>query len=74
MVGQTDSKLSQWRRSQGWRTLAEVADLTGLSESLLSRLERRERDVLPSTKVQMARRLRARVADLFEAEQPEEVA
>jgi transcriptional regulator with XRE-family HTH domain len=59
------TRLRSWRRRRGL-TLLEVADLTGLSVPMLSRLERGERRVRPETKVRIARRLGVRIADLFE--------
>lgn len=61
------SKLRQWRIDNGL-LLEEVADLTGLSPSMLSRVERGERDMAPLTRVRFARRLDVRVADLFEVD------
>lgn len=57
-----------WRVDQGL-TLDEVADLTGLSASVLSRCERGLRDLRPSTKVRVARRLGCRVRDLFQVDE-----
>lgn len=58
--------LREWRERQGW-TLADVSGLTGLSKSYLSLVERGLREPPPPTKVQIARRLGATVADLFPA-------
>jgi transcriptional regulator with XRE-family HTH domain len=60
----------KWPRLRSWRieaelTLEEVADLTGLSLSFLSLLERGKRQARPATKVAMARRLGVPVRDLF---------
>jgi transcriptional regulator with XRE-family HTH domain len=46
-----------------------MADLTGLSKSMLSRVERGERELAPMTKVRVARRLGVRVSDLFTVEE-----
>lgn len=68
------SRLRAWRTERGL-TLQEVADLTGLSESMVSRAERAERRFNPMTKVLIARRLGVDVADIFEVEEiVEEVA
>jgi transcriptional regulator with XRE-family HTH domain len=61
------TKFAQWRTEEGL-TVVEVADLTGLSPSMISRLERGQRGLRPRTKVLVARRLAARVRDLFSAE------
>lgn len=62
-----------WRTGEGL-TLDEVADLTGLSKSYVSRIERGERQPTPHTKVLIARRLGVEVRDLFEVDQLEGVA
>jgi transcriptional regulator with XRE-family HTH domain len=62
------SKLFRWRADAGL-TLEEVSDLTGLSVAMLSRVERRKRQMRPETKVRMARRLGVPVRDLFEVEE-----
>lgn len=61
------SKLRLWRLRQGL-TLREVADLTGLSTSMLSLVERDERNLAPMTKVRVARCLGVPVSELFEPE------
>ena len=62
-----DSRLRQWRVDNGL-SLQELSDLTGLSVSGLSRLERGERQPRPLTRVKIARRLGVTVAELFEVE------
>lgn len=62
------NRLRVWRVDQGL-TLEEVADLTGLSVSMLSRVERGERQLAPLTRVHIARRLGVAVRDLFEVEE-----
>lgn len=62
------TKIHAWRLEQGW-TLAEMSGVTGLSESMMSRLERGERRCAPATKVEVARRLAANVAELFDVEE-----
>jgi transcriptional regulator with XRE-family HTH domain len=64
------SALRQWRERRGW-SLTEVSGLTGLSRSYLSRIERRQREPAAATKVLVARKLGAPVADLFPAETEE---
>jgi transcriptional regulator with XRE-family HTH domain len=56
--------LSRWRALHGL-TLAELADLTGYSAAMLSRVERGERRVPPLKRVQLARLLGVRVSELF---------
>jgi transcriptional regulator with XRE-family HTH domain len=53
------------RLRNGW-TLADVAGLTGLDQSYISRLERGEKAAAAATKVRIARCLDATVADLFD--------
>jgi transcriptional regulator with XRE-family HTH domain len=65
--------LRRWRAREGL-TLEEVADLSGYSTAMLSRAERGEREFSPRAKVQLARALGCRIADLFDVEQvPEPV-
>lgn len=66
-IERTESKLRAWRTEKGW-TLAEVAGLAGLSESMISYLERGEKRLSPDAKIRMARRLGARVQDLFDVD------
>jgi transcriptional regulator with XRE-family HTH domain len=66
-------------RLRAWRidhelSLEEVAGLTGLSASMLSLVERGKRQLAPLTKVRVARRLGARVEDLFIVEPIDEEA
>ncbi len=61
------TRLRRWRSSAGW-TLQELADVVGCSTSMLSRLERGQRNASPRLKVLMARRLGVAVGDLFEVE------
>lgn len=63
-----DSRLRLWRLEQGF-LLADVAGLTGLSVSLLSRVERGERGLRAETKVRMARCLGVPVNALFDVEE-----
>lgn len=58
------SRLRQWREDRGL-TLEEIADLTGYSVPMLSRVERGKRDVPPMRRVSLARRLGCRIRDLF---------
>ena len=60
-----NNKLRQWREAKGW-TVQEVADLLGMDETLLSRMERGLRPVSAERRVSIARALGARVRDLFE--------
>lgn len=62
-----NNRLRKWRVDKGL-TLQELADLTGLSVSGLSRLERGQRQPRPLTRVRIARRLGVPVGELFEFE------
>jgi transcriptional regulator with XRE-family HTH domain len=62
------SRLRLWRVRHGL-TLSEVADLTGVSAAMLSRVERGERTLSPMTRVRVARALGVRVRDLFEVDE-----
>lgn len=64
------SRLRRWRVSEGL-TLKEVSDLTGVSEPMLSLVERGARNFAPMTKVRVARLLGVQVGDLFEIEDPD---
>lgn len=61
------SRLQQWRLDNSL-TLAEVADITGTSVAMVSRVERGERVMAPMHQVRFARRLGVRIADLFEVQ------
>lgn len=64
------NKLRLWRARHGL-TLQEVADLTGVSVAMLSRVERGERQFHPLTKVRVARCLAVPVGELFEVDDPD---
>lgn len=64
-VNETTSRLRSWREAAEL-SLAEVSDLTGMSVSMLSRVERGERGLTPLGKVALARRLGVRIRDLFD--------
>ena len=49
-------------------SLREVADVTGLSTTTLHGLEHGRRRLTPDAKIQLARRLHTRVAELFDLE------
>ncbi|MEU8276489.1 helix-turn-helix domain-containing protein [Microbispora bryophytorum] len=55
----------QWRLDNGL-SLQEVSDLTGVSISMVSRVERGQKRLSPRRKVMVARRLGVRLSDLFE--------
>ncbi|MDT3438363.1 helix-turn-helix transcriptional regulator [Pseudofrankia sp. BMG5.37] len=59
------SRLRAWRLTRGWR-LADVADLTGYSISMISLVERGQRNLSAADKVRIAQALRCRVSDLFD--------
>lgn len=63
VVGGT-SQLARWVADQGW-TMTDAAGLTGYSLSYLSLVARGKRHLGPAAKVRVARRLGARVSDLF---------
>lgn len=68
MVGtQLTVRLREWRVDQGL-SLDEVAGLTGVSKSMLSRAERGQRQFAPLTRIMIARRLGTPVEKLFEVE------
>lgn len=58
------NKLAEWCASKGW-TLTDAAGLTGYSPSYMSLIANGRRPLSPSAKVKIARRLGARVAELF---------
>jgi transcriptional regulator with XRE-family HTH domain len=62
-----DNRLRLWRAEHGL-TEQEVADLAGLSEAMVSRVERGQRRLAPLTRARVARRLGVRIADLFDVE------
>lgn len=59
------SRFRAWRLAHGLRQ-ADIADLSGLSVSYISLIERGRRDLAPAGKGRLARALGARVRDLFE--------
>lgn len=62
------NKMRRWRVDTGL-SLDEMADLTGMSKSMLSRVERGERELAPLTKAKVARRLGVPIRDLFDVEE-----
>jgi transcriptional regulator with XRE-family HTH domain len=62
------TKLRSWREAKGL-SLAEVSDLTGYSEAMLSRAERGERAFSPMARVLIARRLGIAIAELFDPDE-----
>jgi transcriptional regulator with XRE-family HTH domain len=65
------TKLREWRVGNDY-TLQEVADLTGVSESMLSLVERGRRNLSPRARVTVARRLGVPIGELFEVDPVEE--
>ena len=61
------SRLRAWRLDHGL-TLQELGDLTGLCPSMVSRVERGERSLLPLTRIKVARRLNVPVREIFDVE------
>lgn len=64
--------LGQWIEDNQM-TLAEVADLTGYSKSMIGLAARGERNLSAAGKVRLARRLGVRVGVLFDADAAEKV-
>lgn len=62
------TRFQAWRLANGL-TIGETSALIGLSQSYVSRVEKGERVLPPLTKVKVARRLGARLSDLFEVEE-----
>jgi transcriptional regulator with XRE-family HTH domain len=63
--------LRRWRMQNGV-TEEEAGDLTGLSPSMISRVERGERQLAPLTKVRVARCLGVPIRELFDVEEIDE--
>jgi transcriptional regulator with XRE-family HTH domain len=59
--------LRTWRQTNGV-TLEEIADLSGVSVPMLSRVERGQRRLSAMARIRLARALGVRVRDLFPAE------
>jgi transcriptional regulator with XRE-family HTH domain len=66
-IRELTNPLRCWRVEHGL-TLEEVADLVGLSVAMVSYAERGQRQLSPTAKVRVARRLGVRVRDLFAPE------
>jgi Predicted transcriptional regulators len=62
------SPLRTWRLENGL-TLQEVSDLSGISASMISRVERGQSQLSPLAKVRLARALGVRVRDLFASDE-----
>jgi transcriptional regulator with XRE-family HTH domain len=60
-------RLREWRTAQGL-TLQVTADLTGYDISTISRVERGQLDLRPMARVEFARRLGVRLAEIFPVE------
>jgi transcriptional regulator with XRE-family HTH domain len=61
------TRLRAWRLDKGL-TLDEVAGLTGMSKTMLSRAETGGRQFSPMTRVKVARRLGVRIDTLFDVD------
>ena len=61
------NRLRLWRVDHGL-SLGELSDLTGCSKSMLSRVERGQREMSPLMKANLARRLSVPIRDLFDVE------
>lgn len=59
--------LREWRQRNGL-TLDEVSALCGYSASLLSRVERNQRNLSPMARVTLARALNVPLRELFDAQ------
>jgi transcriptional regulator with XRE-family HTH domain len=66
------SRLRLWRQREDL-SLSDVSALSGFSVSMLSMVERGERQLLPLSKVRLARALRVPVTELFEVEPVDDV-
>ena len=62
------NRIRDWRLQLGY-SLEEVADLTGLSIAMLSRVERGQRQLSPAARVAVARRLGVPIRELFDVEE-----
>lgn len=60
-----ETRLKTWRTSNGL-SLDDIADLTGLSKAMLSRVERGQRRLAGLTKAHVARCLDVPIRDLFD--------
>jgi transcriptional regulator with XRE-family HTH domain len=58
--------LREWRNEHGI-SLDELSDVTGLSPSMLSRVERGQRSLDALARIRLARMLGVRVRDIFPA-------
>ncbi len=63
-----ESRLRRWRVEKGY-SLQEIGDIVGLDRTMLSLVERGQRQLLPRNRILFARRLGVRVQDLFEVEE-----
>ena len=63
----TPSKLWAWRVNNDL-SQQDMADLTGLSPAMISLVERGKRNLRPTTKAKVARRLGVPIAILFDVE------
>ena len=63
-TAESTNRLKSWREERGL-TIRNVSDLTGVSASMLSRVEKGDRQVSPLVKAQIARGLGCRISDLF---------
>ncbi len=62
------TRLRIWRAQRNW-TLEEVAGLAGKSAAMISMVERGKRRLSPKAKVELARAVGAKVAELFPPEE-----
>ena len=63
----TSHPLRTWRSERGY-SLADLAGLSGISRSMLSRVERGQRRLSPAKRVALARSVGASVDTLFTAD------
>lgn len=64
---QTKTRFAQWVKSNGL-TYGEVAAISGISKSMLTRVARGERRLSAVKKIILARRLGVHVSKLFEVD------
>jgi len=58
------NRLRQWREEMGW-SQDEVGAICGLSGMMISMLERGVRDLAPTTRIEVSRKLGVSVRELF---------
>jgi transcriptional regulator with XRE-family HTH domain len=59
-------RLQQWRKQRGW-TLEETGAVAGYTRSMMSKIEKGERQLTPEAAVRIARALKVPVRELLAA-------